>query len=39
VGFICKIEGLELICMKNSKTRGLGVKFAKDIGPWVDIHE
>jgi hypothetical protein len=23
--FICKIEGLGLICKKNSKTRGLGV--------------
>jgi hypothetical protein len=25
--------------MKNSKIRGLGVKFAKDFGPQVDIHE
>jgi hypothetical protein len=36
-GFICKIEWLGLICMENSKTRGLGVKFAKDFGPRVDI--
>jgi hypothetical protein len=38
-GFICRIEGLGPICMKNSKTKGLGVKFAKDFGPWVDIDE
>jgi hypothetical protein len=38
-GFICKIEGLGPIYMKNSKTKGLGVKFAKDFGPWVDIDE
>jgi hypothetical protein len=38
-GFICNIEGLGLICMKNSKTKGLGVKIGKDFGPWVDIHE
>jgi hypothetical protein len=38
-GFICKIEGLGPICMKNLKTKGLGVKFAKDFGPWVDIDE
>jgi hypothetical protein len=38
-GFICKIEGLGLTCMKNSKTSGLGVKFAKDFGPRDDIHE
>jgi hypothetical protein len=25
--------------MKNSKTKGLGVKFGKDFGPWVDIDE
>jgi hypothetical protein len=37
-GFICKTKGLGLIYMKNLKTRGLGVKFAKDIGPRVDIH-
>jgi hypothetical protein len=38
-GFICKIEGLGLIYMKNSKNRGLGVKFANDFGLWVDIQE
>jgi hypothetical protein len=38
-GFICKIEGLDPICMKNVKTKGLGVKFAKDLGSWVDIDE
>jgi hypothetical protein len=38
-GFICRIEELGLSYMKNSKTKGLGVKFAKDFGPWVDIDE
>jgi hypothetical protein len=37
--FICKIEGLGLICINNWKTKGLGVKFAMEFGLWVDIDE
>jgi hypothetical protein len=29
-GFMCKIEGIGLICKKKSKTRGLGVKSAEE---------